>query len=188
MEPAPWISLRCNNTAGVTKKRSRQIMHDAKKVLKMTETRRRELRKWYATQSEEIIERIHKERSLIFSIWKSRAESTPERKNNLTKERIENAAILAAIATIKKQIEDGKTEKDYKLRVLKAENERKTRKSPQGSLITSQYLELIHKLRSDGLSWRQVQKYIKSYHHKSISHSTLERVYKAEYNSAENPE
>jgi len=52
---------------------------------------------------------------------------------------------------------------------------KKRRKKAQ--LVSVRFLELIKKLRADGLSWRDCADYLLKYHQKKISHEYLRKVY-----------
>jgi hypothetical protein len=51
------------------------------------------------------------------------------------------------------------------------------RRAKKGQLISIRYLELIKKLRADGLSWRDCADYLFKYHQKKISHQYLKEIY-----------
>lgn len=52
---------------------------------------------------------------------------------------------------------------------------KKRRKKAQ--LISIRFLELIKRLRGEGLSWRDVSDYLFKYHQKKISHQYLKEIY-----------
>ena len=63
------------------------------------------------------------------------------------------------------------------MRIARIKTSQKRKEAPQKALIRVRYYEEIKKLREGGLSWRQIQEYIKTHHKKNISWTYLQRVY-----------
>jgi len=51
------------------------------------------------------------------------------------------------------------------------------RRAKKGQLISIRFLELIKRLRAEGLSWRDCADYLYKYHQKKISHQYLKEIY-----------
>ena len=64
-----------------------------------------------------------------------------------------------------------------RVHTIKAEKG-KRKKSPTKKLVETRYLEEIKNLRQEGLSWRDVSRYIRKYHRRKISHSYLQQICK----------
>lgn len=70
-------------------------------------------------------------------------------------------------------------DKAIKLRAARIKASRRVQKpSPTKERILLRYFKLICRLREeDGMSWREVGRYIKKHHHEEISHVYLKKVY-----------
>jgi hypothetical protein len=86
-----------------------------------------------------------------------RLETTEQRKQTLTDEEI------AKIETIRRN---------------RIKTTHRKKKSPLKKVIEIQLYELIKRLRSDGLSWRDISAYIARYHKRRISHAYIAAAYK----------
>lgn len=71
------------------------------------------------------------------------------------------------------------SDKAVKLRAARIKASRRVQKpSPTKERILLRYFKLICRLREeDGMSWREVGRYIKKHHHEEISHVYLKKVY-----------
>jgi hypothetical protein len=49
--------------------------------------------------------------------------------------------------------------------------------SPTKEIVEIRFFELIKKLKGEGLSWRDISKYISKFHKKRISHTYLKQCY-----------
>jgi hypothetical protein len=157
-------------------------MREVKNIMKIVPRKRKELLQWLAGQNTEILMRICKVKSVTLATWQSKYKAEKQAGNiSTTIEQVELASLLDAVTAIKREIKGGKTEKAYELRVLEAKEKTKARKAPATTLISKNYLQLIHSLRKEGLSWRQVQQYLITHHHKKFAFSTIRTAYLAEY-------
>jgi len=157
-------------------------MREVKNILKIVPKKRKELIQWMGGQSTEILMTICKAKANTTATWQSKYKAQKQTgKISTTIEQVEMASLLDAISKIKRELEGGKTEKAYEIRVLEAKKKTKARKAPTTTLIAKNYLQLIHDLRCKGLSWRQVQLYLITYHHKTFAFSTIRTTYLAEY-------
>lgn len=154
-------------------------MHSATATLRIRPARQAELLGWYAKQPLEIRLRVHSEKIQFFREWKSRAKDDPT--PALPVEQSDYAALLAGISRVLKSIEDCKTPKAFATRVDQAKARRKARQSPVAEMLEKQFLPLIHQLKHEGLSWRQIAEYIRQHHRKTIAHTYISKIYKAEY-------
>jgi hypothetical protein len=145
----------------------------------MRPARQSELLGWYAKQPLEIRLRVHTEKIQFFREWKGRSkdDSNPA----LPVEQSDYAALLAGISRVRKSLEDCKSPKAFATRVDQAKARRKAKQSPVAEMLENKLLPLIRQLRHEGLSWRQIAGYIKQHHHKSITHTYICKIYKAEY-------
>jgi len=98
-------------------------------------------------------------------------QETLNRKNALTGEQ--------AVAISQKRLASFRSAKKDRL------HKRRAKKS---QLISIQYLELIKKLRADGLSWRDCADYLFKYHKKKISHQYLKEIYEKNVSKEESDE
>ena len=154
-------------------------MHSATATLRIRPARQAELLGWYAKQPLEIRLSVHSEKIQFFREWKSRAKDDPT--PALPVEQSDYAALLAGISKVLKSLDDCKTPKAFATRVDQAKARRKARKSPVAEMLEKQFLSLIHRLKCEGLSWRQIAEYIKRHHHKSVAHSYISKIYKEGY-------
>ena len=154
-------------------------MHSATATLRIRPARQAELLGWYAKQPLEIRLRVHSEKIQFFRAWKGRSKDDPN--PTLPVEQSDYAALLAGISRVMKSLEDCKSPKAFASRVDQAKARRKARQSPVAEMLEKQFLPLIHQLKREGLSWRQIAGYIKQHHHKSITHTYISKIYKAEY-------
>jgi len=160
-------------------------MREVKAILKIVPRKRKELLNWFAGQSTAMMLRICKAKSVTKATWQSKyKEQIRSGKISSTVEQLELASLLDAIAKIKRELEGGKTEKAFEIRVLEAKEKLQAKKAPASTLISKNYLQLIHQLREKELSWRKIQAYIKTYHRKTFAFSTIRAAYLAEYGSA----
>lgn len=155
-------------------------MREVKGTLKIVPKKRRELLSWFASQSQDIQLKICKTKSVTLATWRSKYK---EQTVTTTVEQAELASLLDAILKIRRDLQGGKTEKAFEVRLLEAKKKTKERKAPASTVIAKNYLDLIHLLRTEGLSWRRVQSYIKTHHRKSFAFSTLRSTYVSEYGS-----
>jgi len=65
---------------------------------------------------------------------------------------------------------------DIRIELLKA-NKWKRKKKVKSELIRKRYLVEIKRMREKKLSWRDISKYLKKYHHINISYGYLQRVF-----------
>lgn len=157
-------------------------MREVKNILRITPKKRKELLHWLAGQNTEMLMRICKAKSVTMTTWQSKYRQEKQAGTiDTTIEQVELASLLDAVTKIKREIEGGKTAKAYELRVLEAKEKTKARKAPATTLISKNYLQLVHSLRKEGLSWRQIQGYLKTHHHKDFAFSTIRTAYLAEY-------
>ena len=70
-------------------------------------------------------------------------------------------------------------------RSAKADRLHKQR-AKKSQLVSIRYLELIKKLRADGLSWRDCADYLQKYHQRKISHQYLKEIYEKNVTKEEN--
>ena len=157
-------------------------MREVKDILKTVPKKRKELIHWMAGQDMELLLAICKAKSITMATWQSKYKE--QKKTGIistTIEQAELASLLDGISKVKRGLEGGKTEKDYHLRVLEAKEKAKARSTPATTKIEKNYLQLIHQLRGDKLSWRKIQKYLMDYHHVEFAFSTIREAYLAAY-------
>lgn len=65
---------------------------------------------------------------------------------------------------------------DIRIERMKA-NKWKRKKKVKSELIRKRYLVEIKRMREKKLSWRDISKYLRKYHHINISHGYLQRVF-----------
>ena len=63
------------------------------------------------------------------------------------------------------------------IRKERIKSSHKKKSSPLKKLIEIRYFELINKLRSENVSWRDISVYIAKYHKKRISHQYLKKCF-----------
>lgn len=156
-------------------------MQPAKRIATMMIARQDELLIWYAKQPRTVRLQVHAEKLKIFRGWLGEPQTDGDK--TYTKEEMDYLSLIGAIAKMKRHIDEPKKERDFELRVEQAASRRKNKKSPVTDKII-EFLPLIHRLRSlepKPMSWRKVQAYIKTHHHKTLGISTMHEVYMAEY-------
>lgn len=149
-------------------------MHNATAVYETRPARRSELVAWYARQPEAVRIEIHQRKIDIQRTWQNNARAAG-------RERAEKggtadyAALVAAIAEYWKSVNKAKTEMDFKKRVAASLAKKKTRFAPVAAEI-EKMLPLIERLRSEGMSWRQIVEYLKEHHKRTFSVAYLQRI------------
>jgi len=68
---------------------------------------------------------------------------------------------------------------------IKADHRKKG--SPTKEIIEIRFFELIKRLKKEGLSWRDISKYISKFHKKRISHTYLKQCYEEISECGDNP-
>jgi len=166
-------------------KRRQKIMYDAEKIDRMAGAdldRRRLLCRFYSTLSEPDRVEAHRlagelarqdrgkvkldEQYFYCALVRALNEMYRDRRELLSRK----AAITddQAAAVAEKRLASFKSAKAD-------ETAKKRRKKSQ--LISIRFFSLIQKLRSEGLSWRDISDYIKKYHKKDISHQYIKEVF-----------
>lgn len=64
------------------------------------------------------------------------------------------------------------------LRITRIKAKRKVKSAPQKELIRTRFYEEIKQLRSQELSWREIEDYIAAHHKKKFSHGYLQQCFK----------
>ena len=155
-------------------------MQPPKRTAQIRPARQEELLLWFAKQPRATRVRIHKEKLQVFRAWLGE-QQTDAKKESYPKEELDYLALISAIAETKRQIDEPKSQKAFVLRTQQITEQRKHRKAPIQDKIEKDFLPLIHQLRVQKLSWREIQEYIRVHHYKKFGVSTLHKVYKAEY-------
>jgi len=169
----------------LTPKKGGKNMLDVEKIDRLTgadRDRRRLLCKFYSTMSEE--DRVGAHRLAGEFVRQERGKVKLDELyfysaliralNQMYGERREVLHRKAALTD--DQAADISSKRLASFRSAKADKTAKKRRK-KAQLISIRFLELLKKLRADGLSWRDISDYILKYHHKKISHQYLKEVY-----------
>ena len=84
---------------------------------------------------------------------------------------------LLSLTQRKSHITEQETELIDKIKRVRLSDRRRKKEGKQERLIRLRYFHEIEKLRKEGLGWRKISEYIKTYHHKQISHVTIRNAY-----------
>ncbi|QWV98586.1 hypothetical protein KP005_04665 [Geomonas nitrogeniifigens] len=148
-------------------------MHNAEKTLQIRSGKRDELFVWFGAQPEEIRLEIVRIKIDTYRRWATREGRTKE----MSAEQLDYAALLSSIMDVWRGLRSGKKIEDFELRVKAAKAKKKARLAPKADLLEREFLPLISRLLSDGLSWRQISEYIQKHHHKKFAHAYLHKIY-----------
>ena len=146
-------------------------MHSAEKALRIRPKKRDEFMSWFGSQPEEIRLEIIRNKIQTYHRWVS------QKGKELSQEQADYAALLSATMDAWRSVTAGKRPKDFDLRVQIAKKKKKDRLAPVATTIEDQFLPLIEKLRHEGLSWREISKYIRNHHHRKFAHAYLCKIY-----------
>ena len=84
---------------------------------------------------------------------------------------------LLSLTQRKAHITEQETTLIDKIKRVRLSDRRRKKEGKQERLIRLRYFHEIEKLRKEGLGWRKIAEYIKTYHHKQISHVTIRNAY-----------
>jgi hypothetical protein len=79
----------------------------------------------------------------------------------------------------KRELTPEEAKKITEIRVERIKSERKKKASPVRQLIEVRFYEEIKKLRQEGLSWREISKYIATHHKRRISHAYIQQTWES---------
>lgn len=65
------------------------------------------------------------------------------------------------------------------IRLARAQADKASRKNPTRAKLELRHAGDVRRLRGEGLSWREVAAYLKRYHRLEVSHTYLQRLFKA---------
>ena len=150
------------------------------KITKLPTEQRDNLWKWITTQSEPVkieafkmmIDYLH--RKPPAGIQKHKVEYIYSALISVFRDmnRIETKDALKRGMKIKEALKLS----DIRIERMKA-NKWKRKKKVKSELIRKRYLSEIKRMREKKLSWRDIAKYLKKYHHLKISHGYLQRIF-----------
>ncbi len=84
---------------------------------------------------------------------------------------------LLNLAHTKGHMSDEETKIIDKIKLLRTKTQAKRKEGKQERLIRLRFYYEIDKLRQEGLGFRRISQYIQTYHHKRISHVTIQNAY-----------
>lgn len=135
--------------------------------------------RFLAKQPSVIRQRIIAEQRSILRLHRS------QKGKKLTASDLERALALAAMRfksderRLMRKSEMTNEEADHlrDIRIARAKHTGKKKSANKRALIEHRYFELIGKLRDEGLSWRQIEGYLRSNHRQRISHSYIQKTW-----------
>ncbi len=84
---------------------------------------------------------------------------------------------LLSLVQRKAHITEQESELIDKIKKIRLKDKRRKREGKKERLIRLRYFWEIDKLRKEGLGWRKIAEYIRTYHHKQISYVAIRNAY-----------
>ena len=84
---------------------------------------------------------------------------------------------LLSLTQRKAHITEKESELIDKIKKIRLKDKRRKKEGKKERLIRLRYFWEIDKLRKEGLGWRKIAEYIKTYHHKQISYVAIRNAY-----------
>ena len=84
---------------------------------------------------------------------------------------------LLSLVQRKAHITEQESELIDKIKKIRLKDKRRKKEGKKERLIRLRYFWEIDKLRKEGLGWRKIAEYIRTYHHKQISYVAIRNAY-----------
>ncbi len=84
---------------------------------------------------------------------------------------------LLSLTQRKASISENESQLIDKIKLLRVKGKKRQKEGKQERLIRLRFFHEIDRLKGEGLGFRKIAEYIKTYHHKQISHVTIRNAY-----------